>query len=383
MRLRIGIDYTAAVQQRAGIGRYTRNLVRALAAIDRENEYVLFAAVGRGRPVDEDWPSNFRVRSVPLSDRTMAILWHRLRVPLPIEAFIGPVDLFYSPDFVLPPTRARTVLTVHDLSFVRMPECADPNLRAYLNKAVPRSVHRADLVLADSQNTKRDLVELLGVNPQQIEVIYPGVEERFRPIEDQALLENVRRRYDLPARFILGLGTLEPRKNFPRLIEAFASLQVGKFASLHLVIAGRPGWLYEGIFAAVERLGLEGKVAFPGFIADEDLPALYNLAELFVFPSLYEGFGLPPLEAMACGVPVVASNSSSLPEVVGEAALTVDPMDVKGLAEAMGRLLDDGALRKRMIERGLERARTFTWEGAARKLVSVYNGLAFAGVHGC
>ena len=129
MRLRIGIDYTAAVQQRAGIGRYTRNLVRALAAIDRENEYVLFAAVGGGRPVDEDWPSNFRVRSAPLSDRTMAILWHRLRVPLPIEAFIGPVDLFYSPDFVLPPTRARTVLTVHDLSFIRVPECADPNLR--------------------------------------------------------------------------------------------------------------------------------------------------------------------------------------------------------------------------------------------------------------
>jgi len=370
--LRIGIDYTAAVQQSAGIGRYTRHLVRALAAIDRENEYVLFAAVGRGRPVDEDWPSNFRVRSVPLSDRTMAILWHRLRAPLPVEAFIGKVDLFYSPDFVLPPTRARAILTVHDLSFIRVPECADPNLRAYLNRAVPRSVHRADLVLADSQNTKRDLVELLGVDPQRIEVVYPGVGKRFRPIEDRALLEGVRRRYDLPARFILGLGTLEPRKNFPRLIEAFASLRGERSASLHLVIAGRKGWLYKGIFAAVERLGLGERVAFPGFIADEDLPALYNLAELFVFPSLYEGFGLPPLEAMACGVPVVASNASSLPEVVGEAALTVDPLDVEGLAEAMRRLLDDDTLRARMIERGLERARTFTWQGAARKLLSTF-----------
>ncbi len=372
MRLRIGIDYTAAVQQRAGIGRYTRNLVRALAAIDRENEYVLFAAGGGGRPVDEDWPSNFRVRSVPLSDRTMAILWHRLRVPLPVEALVGPVDLFYSPDFVLPPTRARTVLTVHDLSFIRVPECADPNLRAYLNKAVPRSVHRADLVLADSQNTKDDLVELLGVNPQRIEVIYPGVEERFRPIEDQALLENVRRRYNLPTRFILGLGTLEPRKNFPRFIEAFASLQVSKFASLHLVIAGRPGWLYEGIFAAVERLGLEGKVAFPGFIADEDLPALYNLAELFVFPSLYEGFGLPVLEAMACGTPVVCSNTSSLPEIVGDAALTFDPLDVTEIAAKIEEVLHNEALREEMREKGLQQAAKFSWERTAQETLEVY-----------
>ena len=370
--MRIGIDYTAAVQQGAGIGRYARNLAKALAAIDRENEYVLFAAVGGGRPAGGDWPPNFRMRSVPLSDRTMAILWHRLRVPLPVEAFIGPVDLFYSPDFVLPPTRAKAILTVHDLSFIRVPECADPNLRAYLNTAVPRSVHRADLVLADSQNTKDDLVELLGVDPRRIEVIYPGVGERFRPIEDQALLERVRRRYDLPTRFILGLGTLEPRKNFARLIEAFASLQVGRFASLHLVIAGRKGWLYEGIFAAVERLGLGGKVAFPGFIADEDLPALYNLAELFAFPSLYEGFGLPPLEAMACGTPVITSNASSLPEVVGEAGIMVEPRDVRALAEAMERALTDTSLRAGMKAKGLEQAGRFTWEKAAQATMAVY-----------
>ena len=373
--MRIGIDYTAAVRQGAGIGRYTRELVRALAELDRGNDYVLLAATGRQGQEPGEWPPNFRVRSVPISDRVLAILWHRLQLPLWVELATGPLDIFHSPDFVLPPVRhARTLLTVHDLSFMRHPECADANLRAYLNKVVPRSVHRADLVLADSQNTKDDLVELLGVAPDRIEVIYPGVEERFRPIEDQALLGKVRRRYNLPPRFVLGLGTLEPRKNFPCLIKAYSSL-VTRYPSLQLVIAGGKGWLYQEIFATVERLGLEAQVIFPGFVADGDLPALYNLADLFVFPSLYEGFGLPPLEAMACGTPVITSNASSLPEVVGQAGLMVEATDVEALAEAMKRVLEDDALREGMIAKGLEQAREFTWEGAAAKLLSLYQAI--------
>jgi glycosyltransferase involved in cell wall biosynthesis len=292
-----------------------------------------------------------------------------------VELATGPVDIFHSPDFILPPVRrAKTLVTVHDLSFIRVPECADPNLRAYLNKVVPRSVDRADLILADSQNTKDDLVELLSAESDRIEVVYPGVEERFRPIEHQALLEGVRRRYNLPPRFVLGLGTLQPRKNFITLIEAFADLRFA-ICDLHLVIVGGKGWLYEGIFATVERLGLEDKVVFPGFVADEALPALYNLADLFVFPSLYEGFGLPPLEAMACGTPVVTSNSSSLPEVVDEAGLMVEATDIETLTEAMKRVLEDSALRARMIAKGLEQARKFTWEKAAAKLLSLYETL--------
>jgi glycosyltransferase involved in cell wall biosynthesis len=373
--LRIGIDYTAAVRQGAGIGRYTRELVRALAKLDRGHDYVLFAAAGGQRPVDAGWPTNLQMRSVPLSDRALAILWHRLQLPLWVELVTGPVDIFHSPDFVLPPVRrAKTLVTVHDLSFIRYPQCADANLRAYLNRVVPRSVHRADLVLADSQSTKDDLVELLGVEADRIEVVYPGVEERFHPIENQALLEEVRRRYNLPPRFILGLGTLQPRKNFVRLIEAY-SLLVTRHSSLQLVIAGGKGWLYEEIFATVERLGLEKKVVFPGFVADEDLPALYNLAELFVFPSLYEGFGIPPLEALACGTPVIASDASSLPEVVGEAGLMIEATNVEALADAMKGVLEDNALREDMIAKGLKQARQFTWEKAATKLLNLYEVL--------
>ncbi|MFQ5811966.1 MAG: glycosyltransferase family 4 protein [Anaerolineae bacterium] len=374
--MRIGIDYTAAVRQGAGIGRYTRELVRSLAELNRSHDYVLFAAAGGQRPVDAGWPPNFQMRSVPLSDRALAILWHRLRLPLWVELVTGRVDIFHSPDFVLPPVRrAKTLVTVHDLSFIRYPQCADANLRAYLNQVVPRSVHRADLILADSQSTKDDLVELLGVAPDRIEVVYPGVEKRFRPIEDQAHLEEVRKRYNLPPRFALGLGTLQPRKNFTRLIEAY-SLLVTRHPSLQLVIAGGKGWLYEEIFASVERLGLEEKVIFPGFVADEHLPALYNLAELFVFPSLYEGFGLPPLEALACGTPVITSNASSLPEVVGEAGPMVEATDVEALAEAMKRVLEDDALQERMIAKGMKQAGKFTWEKTAAKLLSLYEAIS-------
>jgi glycosyltransferase involved in cell wall biosynthesis len=373
--LRIGIDYTAAVRQGAGIGRYTRELVRSLAKLDRGHDYVLFAAAGGQQPADTAWPRSFQMRSVPLSDRALTILWHRLRLPLWVELATGPLDIFHSPDFVLPSVRrAKTLVTVHDLSFIRYPQCADANLRAYLNQVVPRSVQRADLVLADSQSTKDDLVELLGVEPDKIEIVYPGVEERFHPIEDQALLDEVRRRYTLPPRFILGVGTLQPRKNFTRLIEAFADLRFA-IRDLRLVIAGGKGWLYEEIFATVERLGLEEKVVFPGFVADEHLPALYNLADLFVFPSLYEGFGLPPLEALACGTPVITSDASSLPEVVGQAGLMVEATDVEALAQAMKQVLEDDALQEEMIARGLEQARKFTWQKAASRLLNLYKKL--------
>lgn len=376
--MRIGIDYTAALRQGAGIGRYTRQLVRALLALDTRNEYVLLTASGGLRATHLSFQSiaehaNVRRIDLPLSDRSLNILWHRLRLPLWVELVSGALDVFHSPDFALPPVhRARTLLTVHDLSFMRVPECSAPGLRSYLLRVVPASVRRADVVLADSESTRMDMIELLGVDPDRVRVIYAGVEPCFQRVRDQSVLEAVRNRYRLPARFVLGLGTLQPRKNFERLIAAYAQMRGEARSGLKLVIAGGLGWMCEGIFRRVEELGLQDEVLFPGYVADEDLPALYSMAEVFAFPSLYEGFGLPPLEAMACETPVVASNVSSLPEVLGDAALSVDPLDVPALAQAMLRVLNDAALRAALVRRGVAQARKFTWEQAAGKLLEVY-----------
>ncbi|MGD9046658.1 MAG: glycosyltransferase family 1 protein [Anaerolineae bacterium] len=377
--MRIGIDYTAAVRQGGGIGRYTRNLIRALVELDSANHYKLMVAGGWG---DGDglgpWPANVEVRPVALSDRWMHLLWQRLRLPVPVQAVTGSIDLFHSPDFVLPPTAGTpTILTVHDLSFLRVPQFFVPEFRKYLEGAVNRAVSRAGHILADSESTRRDLLELMSVEPERVSVLYPGVEARFRRVEDRAALAQVRSRYDVPERFILGLSTLQPRKNFEGLIEAFRRLlnehgDEPEMMGLQLVIAGGKGWMYEEMLALVERRGLTDRVRFPGFAADEDLPALYSLAAVFAFPSWYEGFGLPVLEAMACGTPVVAADNSSLPEAVGKAGLMVSAGDTAALASALADLLADGELRARLGAAGREQARKFTWEDAGRELLEVY-----------
>ena len=380
--MRIGIDYTAAVRQCGGIGRYTRNLIRALAKLDAGNEYTLFAAGGWGEGDGfGSWPATFRVRSVPISDRWLHILWQRLRLPVPIQVVTGPLDLFHSPDFVLPPVgHTPAILTVHDLSFLRAPQFFVPGFRQYLEGAVSRAVGRARCILADSESTRRDLIELMGVVPERVSVIYPGVAPRFRPIRDAKALNRARIRYDLPEWFVLGLGTLQPRKNFDGLIEAFGRLltrsDVPGMENLHLVIVGGKGWMYEETFAAVERAGLGKRVHFPGFVDDSDLPALYSLAAAFAFPSWYEGFGIPVLEAMACGTPVVAADNSSLPEAMGQAGLMVDAGDADGLADVLVRLLTDESLRARLVAAGKEQAQRFTWERAAQQLFEVYRSFA-------
>ncbi|HEY68129.1 MAG TPA: glycosyltransferase family 4 protein [Thermoflexia bacterium] len=375
--MRIGIDYTAAARQRAGIGRYTRELVGALLALVGQDgilphQYIIFAATG-GLSI-ENWRleigrDHAQFRTLPISDEWLARLWHRARLPIPVEAITGPLDVFYSPDFVLPPTRrtTRTLLTVHDLSFLRYPEAFVPKLRRYLMRVVPRSVARANLVLADSAHTRSDIVSLLGVPPDKVQVLYSGVHPRFRPQPEPGEAERIRARYGLDERpYVLSVGTVQPRKNYVRLIRAFARLE----PNAQLVIAGGRGWLYEDIFAEAEKHS--NCVRALGFVGEADLPALYRNAALFAFPSLYEGFGLPVLEAMACGVPVVCSHTSSLPEVAGDAALLVDPLDTDGLAKAMARVLEDAELRREMIARGLEQAARFTWERAARQLLGTF-----------
>ncbi len=374
MPLRIGIDYTPAIRQRAGIGRYTRELVRALAGQDPNNQYILFCATGRGGSPEAQPPApNFAVRLSGLSDRTLIILWHRLRLPISVEQWTGPLDLFHSPDFTLPPlSRAGGLVTVHDLAFLRVPECAEPRLRTYLSSVVPRSLRRAQHILADSECTRQDLAALLDVAWDKITVVPAGVSAHFHPDIPDAEKMSVRQRYRLERPYILSVGTVEPRKNHVTLIAAYGRLRRTTGLPHELVIAGAKGWLYEPIYAAPAANGLTDHVRFLGLVDDRDLPALYAAADAFAFPSLYEGFGLPPLEAMACGVPAVVANNSSLPEVVGDAALLVDARDEVGLAAALERVLADGDLRSALRARGIRQAATYTWERAAAKLLSVF-----------
>ena len=369
--MHIAIDYTPALRQTAGIGRYTRGLVAALAELDHDNAYTLFCA---GQPPERAaWPANFSIQTTRVPSRWLTAGWHKLRLPLPVEQLTGACDIFHSPDFTLPPLRkARGVVTVHDLSFLRVPQCADPGLRAFLERAVPRSLARAARVLADSENTKRDLIELLNVASEKISVVPAGIEPRFEPVRDAAILASVRARYKLPEWFLLMVGTIEPRKNLSRLITAYGQLRRQTGLPHALVIAGKEGWLFQGIYEQVTREGLTEHVLFPGFVADADLPALYTLADVLAFPSLYEGFGLPPLEAMACGTPVVTSDNSSLPEAVGSAALLVNAEDTDGLTEALARVLCDADLRGRLTELGRAQAARFTWPEAARRLLEAY-----------
>jgi glycosyltransferase involved in cell wall biosynthesis len=366
----IGIDYTPAIEQGGGIGRYVRELVAALASQDALTPYQLFVAGVRRSRLPPVPGANFQWRSARLSPRTFARFWHRLRLLPPIESWTGPLSLFHATDFVLPPTRlaTRTILTVHDLSFVRAPETASPRLKRHLDRVVPRSVARADHILADSQATKDDLISLYRTPAEKITVLYSGVEARFAPVRDERALRAVRARYGIGAApYVLSVGTVQPRKNYVRLIEAMCTLP-----DHHLVIAGGRGWLEGPIHAAARHPGVCGRVHFIGFAADADLPALYSAADVFAYPSLYEGFGLPILEAMACGVPVVAANTSSLPEVAGDAALLVDPTSTDELAGALCRVLTDRALRAELCRRGFAQARRFSWDAAADQLQAIY-----------
>ncbi|MBN1876368.1 MAG: glycosyltransferase family 4 protein [Anaerolineae bacterium] len=399
--MRIAIDYTAAARQGAGIGRYARELIHAIlnaqsaarlgdlanlsqgtpsmTANSGGHDYILLAGVAG---LGERWraekarlqgsaayPDHLAFRELPITDDWMARIWQRLRLPLPAEVFTGGVDIFYSPDFVLPPLHSRTkaILTVHDLSFLRHPETFTPALRAYLETAVPRSIARADLILADSDATRLDIIDLLAVPERKVVTLYSGVVPRFTPgaePDERARLQN---KYHIGERpYILSLGTVQPRKNYIRLMEACDPL-TGTH-DLDLVIVGRPAWMAEPILEAAAQ---RPYVRMMGFLDDADLPALYRQAATFAFPSLYEGFGLPPLEAMACGTPVVASSVSSVPEVVGNAGLQVNPSDTSAWTEALARVLDDAGLRAYLRRAGLTRARQFTWTRAAQQWLSV------------
>ena len=368
----ITIDYTPAVHQRAGIGRLTRELIAAILARPTPHQFKLFV-MGSGEGVQQVPVASLVAPLVaPITDRWFHRLWFKANLPLPVQWFAGPCELYHATDFVLPPTlpRTPTVLTVHDLSFERDPASAVPTLISFLRKVVPASAHRATHIVADSHATARDLTEIYDIAPEKITTIHSGVHPRFQ-VDPASLGEarQLRAKYQLgDAPYILTVGTLQPRKNHLNLVRAVAKLS----RPVNLVISGGKGWLYDDVVSEVQTLGLSERVKFIGYADDADLPALYRAAAAFAFPSLYEGFGLPLLEAMASGVPVVTSNVSSLPEVAEGVGLLVNPRDVDGLAAALDQALHDEHWRTQAIPAGVARAREFTWDRAAQQLLDVY-----------
>jgi glycosyltransferase involved in cell wall biosynthesis len=295
------------------------------------------------------------------------ILWEQ--AVLPFQLVKEGIDLVHSLAFVQPLFNpCPGVVTIYDLSFLLFPEGFNPWKRLYLRFMAPYSARSSQRVIALSQSTKSDLTRLLGIPQEKIEVIPCGVDPRFRPLNG-TLISQFRQRRGLPERMILFVGTIEQRKNVRLLLEAYA--QIKKDIPHALVLAGAKGWGAEGVFAQAERLGLTDLI-FAGYVEQEELPLWYNAADLLAYLSLYEGFGLPPLEAMASGTPVVTSNISSLPEVVGDAGVLVDPQDAEVIARAMLKVLRDRGLQEEMRKRGLERAKRFTWQGAAEETVRVY-----------
>jgi len=367
--MRIAIDARLVSYAQGGISQYTVRLVNALATLGIRDEMLLLES--RRASDDGKWPPSFRRARLATPPH------HPLeQLALPLELLRFRVDLLHSPDFIPPfHRRCRSVVTIHDLAFLRFPHLLTPQSARYYGQ-VAKAVESADQVIAVSHATRNDLLELLSADPKKVAVVHSGVSPECRPL-DPAEVELRRREIGLPERFILFVGTLEPRKNIPGLLRAFAP--VWKEHRIPLVLAGQKGWLYEEIFKVLSELDLGGRVIFAGHIPPAQLVYYYNCADLLVLPSLYEGFGLPVLEAMACGTPVIVSNSSSLPEIAGEAALAVSPEDVDGLAAAMDRLLTDEALRQHLIHLGLQRAALFSWERTARETLEIYRRAAQGG----
>lgn len=378
--LRIGIDGKLLSSCTGGIGRYAVNLVTSLLTVsvarDHVFEFVLFTGPQTARELLGSLPGTYSEHFCTLQSSLLRSL-----LTLPVGLMREHIDVFHGLDHVGIPLffkKGKYVVTVHDVLPLILPQMFTRKHRLVVMTALARVSRQADLVIVPSQSVKQDVVHYLHVGEDRIVVIPEGCETRFRPVGAAARLSEVRLKYDLPALYILFLSTLQPRKNITTLLKAFAHLRhiMALDPALRLVIAGARGWYDNEIFQTIQALGLEQVVRCPGFVAEEDLPDLYRGAIFFVFPSLYEGFGLPVLEAMRCGVPVIASNLSAIPEVVGKAAWLIDPHNVEELAAAMGELLHNEALRERLRHKGLARAQSFSWETTAQKTLDLYVSLA-------
>ncbi|MDQ3804160.1 MAG: glycosyltransferase family 4 protein [Acidobacteriota bacterium] len=367
--MHIAIDAHSVGTGLAGNETYAANLVEALAEFDGENRYTVYVT----RPEAERrfagrWP-HVRVRKTlphtPL-----------VRIPLTLSAELRrrPVDLLHVQYTAPPLAPCPVVATIHDLSFEHLPETFMRRSRVQLRLTVRRTARAAAHVIAPSEFTRQDLIESYGLDPARVSVVPLAAGPQFRPVEDAGELARVRARYGIGGEYLLAVGSIQPRKNLARLVRAYSDLrrERGRSNLPQLVLVGRRAWLYGETLRAVEESGARESIILTGYVSEGDLPALYSGALCFAYPSFFEGFGLPPLEAMRCGTPVLAGNRASLPEVVGDAGLLVDPFDTGAIARALGRLADDQRLRENLRTRGLARARAFDWRDTARMTLEVY-----------
>lgn len=363
--LRIGIDIHSLGSHKGGNATYYRELVKELVKVRCDHNFSLYHThpAAAKQFISDD---RFAVKRLRPGSR-----WLRIPFTLPVLAWQDELDLFHA-QFIVPPfLKCKTVTTIPDIAYEHSPEFFPAHQRAWLKVLVRQSARRADHIITVSERSKRDLVELYGVSPEKITVTYEGASEEFGPLDKDQAKATVERRYGISGEFILYLGRLQGRKNLTRLVQAYA--RVRKAGCTHkLVLAGKVDSLFQPTLSRIRELRLENEVLLPGYIEAQDLPSMYNAAQVFVYPSLYEGFGLPVVEAMACGTPVVTSRGTSLEEVAGDAAVLVDALDEGSIAEALIRVLTDSTLRTQLGQAGIRRSAQFSFRNAACQTIAVY-----------
>jgi glycosyltransferase involved in cell wall biosynthesis len=384
--MNIGIDARTLLENYySGVNFYTFNLLKNLFELDQENQYRLFSNSlknKKGLKIFNNY-SNIENHHFTWPNKLLNFSFTFFNSPK-VDRLIGKIDLFFLPNinFLAIDKKVPLITTIYDLSFERYPEFYSQKSNLWHKIINPQKLLRqSQKIITISESSKKDLIELYKIPAEKIEIIYPAVGKEFRPLaQDDKRLKEVRQKYNLPENFILYLGNLEPRKNVEGLIQSFEEFyrnyQDKLDCDLFLVIAGQSAWKYQTIFKLAEKSARREKIKFLGYVAESDKPALYNLSKIFVYPSFYEGFGLPPLEAMACGTSVVTSANSSLPEVVGDGALLVNPYKLNELIDAFYQLLVDESLAKILRERGLIQAKKFSWPESAGKLLAIFNSFS-------
>ena len=380
--MRIGIDISTVLNhgQDIGAGRYVTNLVRNLLKIDKKNTYVF-----TGRYVTDKYLEIINGIRSTYTDNKIEFklykttqkklnLWNRLRFP-PIELMGFKADLLHCPDYLIPPTLNKIIiLTIHDLAFIRFPQFNFDWFTKKYTKEVKRNARLAKIIIADSKSTKDDIIKFFKIDPAKVKVVYLASDSQFKKLANQEKDKKVLKKYGIDKKYILSAGTIEPRKNYPTLIKAFNYIKHNNNDfNYRLVIVGRTGWKSEATYRERELSPYKDDILFIGRVSDKDLVQIYNQAEIFVYPSFFEGFGLPPLEAMSCGLPVIASDSSSLKEVVGDAGILVPPEDYREISRQILYILKNEKIKKKLKEKSLKQAQKFSWEKTARKTLNIYN----------